>query len=190
MTEALKACPFCGKVPQRVYQCGWVSAFPGDVYCTKPAFVVDHMCNRGGATEAEAIAAWNHRTSPSAAAMQQALEALRKAVGWFADYERQHRAKRTQEGALKADVNADRSGYVAAAISALEAAMQPGEGEVERLQDEVESALTIKLLDYEIEEALVSEGIYVWGPDGERFERMFAVVMNARRAAIAAMGER
>lgn len=34
----------------------------------------------------------------------------------------------------------------------------------------------------EIEAALTSEGIYVWGPDGERFERMFDVVMIGRRA--------
>ena len=42
----------------------------------------------------------------------------------------------------------------------------------------------------EIEDALVSEGIYMWGPDGERFERMFEVVMKQRRAIdIAKLGE-
>lgn len=34
----------------------------------------------------------------------------------------------------------------------------------------------------EIETALTTEGIYVWGPDGERFERMFEAVMARRRA--------
>lgn len=34
----------------------------------------------------------------------------------------------------------------------------------------------------EIETALTTEGIYVWGPDGERFERMFEAVMTKRRA--------
>lgn len=34
----------------------------------------------------------------------------------------------------------------------------------------------------EIEDALVSEGIFTWGSDGERFERMFEVVMTQRRA--------
>ena len=36
------------------------------------------------------------------------------------------------------------------------------------------------LTDVEVEAALTSEGIHVWGPDGERFERMFAVVMKMR----------
>ena len=36
------------------------------------------------------------------------------------------------------------------------------------------------LTDIELEEALGSEGIFVWGPDGERFVRMFAVVMKGR----------
>lgn len=37
-----------------------------------------------------------------------------------------------------------------------------------------------ELTDIEMETALTSEGIHVWGPDGERFERMFAVVMKSR----------
>lgn len=37
-----------------------------------------------------------------------------------------------------------------------------------------------ELSDCEIEDALKSEGIFVWGPDGERFQRMFAVVMKLR----------
>jgi hypothetical protein len=48
--------------------------------------------------------------------------------------------------------------------------------------DALEDALTEQLTDTEIEDALVSEGIYVWGPEGDRFERMFAVVMKLRAA--------
>lgn len=46
-----------------------------------------------------------------------------------------------------------------------------------------------ELTDVEAEAALTSEGIYVWGPDGERFERMFNVVMSARKTAPAGGGE-
>lgn len=45
------------------------------------------------------------------------------------------------------------------------------------------------LTDVEAEAALTSEGIFVWGPDGERFERMFNVVMSARKTAPAGGGE-
>lgn len=48
--------------------------------------------------------------------------------------------------------------------------------------DALEDALSEQLTDTEIEDALVSEGITTWGPDGERFERMFAVVMKLRAA--------
>jgi len=48
------------------------------------------------------------------------------------------------------------------------------------------SSLTGPLSDCEKEEALISEAIYVWGPDGERFERMFDVVMKSRIAALKA----
>lgn len=44
------------------------------------------------------------------------LEALRKAAKWFRDYERQHRAKLTGEGNLKADTNAERAAFLEAAI--------------------------------------------------------------------------
>jgi hypothetical protein len=105
MTGALKACPRCGYIR---------SDFAG---------MDTHSC--------EAVS--HLSTTPSATAMQQALETLRKAAGWFDDYERQHRAKRTTASELKADTNAERAAYLRAAIPALEAAMQPGEGEVERV---------------------------------------------------------
>lgn len=41
-------------------------------------------------------------------------------------------------------------------------------------------ALRVDVEDFEIEPALNAEGIFVWGPDGERFLRMFGVVMRAR----------
>ena len=37
-----------------------------------------------------------------------------------------------------------------------------------------------ELTDVEIEAALTSEGVHTWGPDGERFERMFRAAMKAR----------
>lgn len=52
------------------------------------------------------------------------------------------------------------------------------EAENKRLREGLES----ELADTEAEDALTSEGIGTWGPDGERFERMFAVVMKARAA--------
>lgn len=54
----------------------------------------------------------------------------------------------------------------------------------EAFEDRLEDALTTEIDDVEIEDALVSEGIHVWGPDGERFQRMFAVVMKLRRKRI------
>lgn len=64
------------------------------------------------------------------------------------------------------------------------------------MTDEIVKAALAPLDDvgFEVEAALQSEGIFVWGPDGERFERMFEVVMNIRRAeyartALAQQGE-
>jgi len=45
-------------------------------------------------------------------------EALERAEKWFRDYERQHRAKGTSEGNLKADTNEERADYLRAAITA------------------------------------------------------------------------
>lgn len=45
------------------------------------------------------------------------LEALEKAALWFRDYERQHRAKLTDEGNLKADTNEERAMFLEAAIA-------------------------------------------------------------------------
>lgn len=47
-----------------------------------------------------------------------------------------------------------------------------------------EEALAAKLSDCELEDALTGEGIVVWGPDGERFARMFEKVMASRLAQI------
>ena len=55
--------------------------------------------------------------------------------------------------------------------------------------DALREALSEQLTDTEIEDALVSEGIHTWGPDGERFERMFAVVMRLRAALAKAEGQ-
>lgn len=43
--------------------------------------------------------------------------ALERAEGWFRDYERQHRAKGTLEGNLKADTNEERADYLRAALT-------------------------------------------------------------------------
>lgn len=59
--------------------------------------------------------------------------------------------------------------------------------ERERWLAELGKATDYELSDIEAEDALTSEGIFVWGPDGERFERMFAVVMKRREAAIRAL---
>ncbi len=48
-------------------------------------------------------------------------------------------------------------------------------GEVRRLRSP-------ELEDVEVEAALNSVGITVWGPDGERFQKMFAAAMSARQA--------
>lgn len=56
------------------------------------------------------------------------------------------------------------------------------EAEVARLEDKNERIGSPDLSDFEVETALTSEGIFCWGPDGERFERMFSVVMKARAA--------
>ena len=45
------------------------------------------------------------------------LEAMEKAATWFRDYERQHRAKLTADGTMKADTNAERAAYLEAAIA-------------------------------------------------------------------------
>lgn len=56
--------------------------------------------------------------------------------------------------------------------------------ERDALEDHLEDALSPEVTDVEIEDALTSEGVYVWGPDGERFERMFAIVMKSRTKEI------
>lgn len=45
------------------------------------------------------------------------LEVAQQAAKWFRDYERQHRAKLTAEGNLKADTNAERAAFIEAAIA-------------------------------------------------------------------------
>ncbi len=45
------------------------------------------------------------------------VEALAKAADWFDDYARQHRAKLTQEGNLKADTNQERADYLRKALT-------------------------------------------------------------------------
>lgn len=50
----------------------------------------------------------------------------------------------------------------------------------EKIEDRLEDALRNELTDVEVEDALTSEGVFVWGPDGERFERMFKRVADAR----------
>lgn len=44
-------------------------------------------------------------------------EALRKIEGWFRDYARQHRAKGTSDGNLKADTNDERADFARTALS-------------------------------------------------------------------------
>lgn len=44
-------------------------------------------------------------------------EALERAERWFRDYERQHRAKGTLDGNLKADTNEERADYLRSALS-------------------------------------------------------------------------
>jgi len=46
---------------------------------------------------------------------------------------------------------------------------------------EKEMHLPLDDIGLEVEDALRSEGIYCWGAEGERFERMFEVVMKTRR---------
>lgn len=60
--------------------------------------------------------------------------------------------------------------------------------ERDALEDRLEDVLSPEVTDVEIEDALTSEGIYVWGPDGERFERMFAIVMKSRSKSIDSVG--
>lgn len=52
------------------------------------------------------------------------------------------------------------------------------------LEDALETMGNPEVSDIEIEDALKAEGIYVWGLDGERFCRMFAIVMKLRADAI------
>lgn len=61
--------------------------------------------------------------------------------------------------------------------------------EVERWKTVHCVAVDHEVTDVEIEDALKSEGIYVWGPDGERFQRMFAVVMKLRAALASEPGK-
>lgn len=51
---------------------------------------------------------------------------------------------------------------------------------IEQLKTAAAVAASTELTDVEIEAALATEGIYVWGPDGEKFERMFRAVMHPR----------
>jgi len=55
MTEALKPCPFCGKVPE-------AGAHEND-WCEPPEWIVICLCRSDppAVTEAEAIARWNTR---------------------------------------------------------------------------------------------------------------------------------
>jgi hypothetical protein len=71
------------------------------------------------------------------------------------------------------------------AEQALENAAREIAARVIELQAEnkrLREGLAPDLTDTEAEDALTSEGIGTWGSDGERFERMFAVVMKARAA--------
>lgn len=52
--------------------------------------------------------------------LREARGKLENAAKWFRDYERQHRAKATQEGDLKADVNGDRATFLEEAIANLD----------------------------------------------------------------------
>lgn len=52
--------------------------------------------------------------------------------------------------------------------------------------DEIVEGMSAQPADWELEDALVAEGIYEYGPDASRFERMFARVMHLRVAAVRA----
>lgn len=52
-----------------------------------------------------------------------------------------------------------------------------------------EEALSPELSDVEAEAALTGESIYVWGPDGDKFARMFAAAMKVRAAFTTKEGE-
>lgn len=54
------------------------------------------------------------------AAAPDMYEALKRAERWFRDYERQHRAKGTSEGNLKADTNEERADFLRAALARAE----------------------------------------------------------------------
>lgn len=95
-----------------------------DFACLSVADRLEHMASRRKArdavvTDARAILARHRLASPTPEpSVREAVlrEALEKAIQWFREYERQHRAKFTTEGDLKADVNADRAVFLEAAL--------------------------------------------------------------------------
>jgi hypothetical protein len=48
----------------------------------------------------------------------------------------------------------------------------------------LEAALDPEVKDWEIDGALHAERIFQWGPDAERFVRMFEAVMKVRRVTL------
>lgn len=71
------------------------------------------------------IAAYLARALAAESLNRQMAEALEKAGGWFADYERQHRAKGTTEANLKADTNEERAAFCRAALAPREEGTTP-----------------------------------------------------------------
>jgi hypothetical protein len=63
--EKLKPCPFCGEIPQKVYQFGTETAYNSRGWGkSKPLFEVDHHCNSShGYSAVGAIKAWNTRVN-------------------------------------------------------------------------------------------------------------------------------
>lgn len=51
---------------------------------------------------------------------------------------------------------------------------------IQRREQQAAEAMRVGPSDVEMEAALTGEGIYTWGPDGDRFLRMFAAVMAIR----------
>jgi hypothetical protein len=159
MTEALKACPFCGEC---------------DIRQDHPSRAPRVYCSNCRATSQSPLE-WNQRVTLSATAMQQALEALRdlqlathdlvkvtgKLTGFYSVW------KAAGDAELRAR----------AAIPALEAAMQPGEEEeVERVARAIYEAQCEIRPGYKMDIELLSlDGRDEW--------------RSVARAAIAAMGE-
>jgi hypothetical protein len=147
MTEALKACPVIKGIGLSQPRGGFAA-----LYIDGTTYTAEQV--------GEAIAAWNQRATPSATAMQQALEALRECADVIgsipAPYN--HRIWVNMCSAIS---------KARAAIPALEAAMQPSEEEVERVARAICDDLT------------GTQGVYPIGEDDRR----------TARAVIAAMGE-